>query len=174
MQGHGQPQPAAPRRQARRRERVVVLLALILVVALAWLAVPRCFPPRESAVRVVKQSWLRAVAQAADIYRSNTGSSPALDDLLAAGLIDERVREEFSRVEATGDEVLGSASLPLLVQTVPNRAVRAGEPWGGPGEKADHDIPPNRYILMPDWTVLAMDEPEFQRELSGRVRLVPF
>ncbi len=48
----------------------------------------------------------------------------------------------------------------------PHDGVKAGEPWGGEGQHAEHDVPPVAYVITADCTV---------RELvpADRARLIP-
>ncbi|MBM4107581.1 MAG: hypothetical protein FJ255_02015 [Phycisphaerae bacterium] len=116
---------------------------------------------------------LRSVAQAAAAYQHDAGRQPTLDDLLAAGAIDAEVQRDFALVTPAVDPSSVVEPLPLLVQAVPCRSVRKGEPWGGPGETSNQDYPACRFMLMPDWSVQAIDEPVYQRDYANRVRLVP-
>jgi len=129
--------------------------------------------PRQSSVRAEKHMLLRSVAQAAAAYQHDAGRQPTLDDLLAAGAIDAEVQRDFALVTPAVDPSSVVEPLPLLVQAVPCRSVRKGEPWGGPGETSNQDYPACRFMLMPDWSVQAIDEPVYQRDYANRVRLVP-
>lgn len=156
----------------RRRRRVLAVFATIacgLLVKLSMWATTM----RQSGVRASVHSRLQMVAQAAQIYQQDTGAAPTLDSLLAARLIDAAALREFSRGQSSKAGADPAAAVPILVQSVPCRAVRKGEAWGGPGETTDKDLPAKRFLLMSDWTVAALDEPDFQREWAGKLRLRP-
>ncbi len=160
--------PPIPRRR-RRAGRIVAVLIVVVVVALLW----RCAGARQSAVRLKTHNALRTVEQAAAVYQLRFNAPPTLDDLLSTRLLDGLPLDEFSRCEpevAAGEPPVVDA---WVVQTVPCRAVRKGEAWGGPGETTDRDIPPCRFVLMKDWTVRQIDEPDYQRDFAGRVKLTP-
>lgn len=165
------PAHPAPISSGHWRRRLIIIAGLIacvlVVVLLMWAR-----GTRQSAVRMTTHNRLRLVTQAAQIYQQDTGAAPTLDALLAAGLIDAASLREFSRVQPVAATSNGVVP-PILVQTVPCRAVRKGEAWGGPGDKLDNDLPAKRFLLMPDWTVAGMDEPDFQRDWAGKLQLSP-
>lgn len=168
------PEPTRPASATSRRRRRIALAVFAVItcgffVQLAMWATTM----RQSGVRAMVHSRLNMVAQAASIYQKDTGAAPTLDSLLAAGLIDAASLREFSRVQPAAGGADPAGVLPILVQTVPCRAVRKGEAWGGLGETTDTDLPAKRYLLMPDWTVAAMDEPEYQRDWAAKLRLSP-
>ncbi|MGE3107120.1 MAG: hypothetical protein AB7G11_08760 [Phycisphaerales bacterium] len=160
---------ASSRRWRRIALAVFAVIACGFFVQLAMWATTK----RQSGVRAIVHSRLHLVAQAASIYQQHKGVAPTLDGLLASGLIDPASLSEFSRVQPTTGGADPSKMVPILVQTVPCRAVRKGEAWGGPGETIDKDLPAKRFLLMPDWTVAGMDEPDFQREWAAKLWLSP-
>jgi hypothetical protein len=145
---------------------VVVLIAVVFRWATAI---------RQSGVRAKTQMVLQSVAQAAAAYQQEHAVVPTIDDLLNTKLLDPAALREFSRCAPIGPS--GGSGPPVLdawlVQTVPSRAVRKGEAWGGPGETIDNDLPACRFVLMRDWTVRQIDEPTFQQSYAQRVRLTP-
>ncbi len=166
-------QQHSPARNRRRRRALIVGGALIF--ALAGLFAYEWFTRvRQSAVRARVAAALRSVSQAAEAYERENGRPATLDDLIVANLIDVPALAEFSRCEPSTTTGEPAAPAAWLVQTIPCRAVRKGEPWGGPGEFLDRDLPPCRFLLMHDWRVEQFDEIDFQREFAGRVRLSPF
>lgn len=125
---------------------------------------------RQSGVRLHVYIQLRSIAQAAAVYEQTFNTPATLDTLLASTLLDRTALREFSRCQPL------TTPPPLdawLVQTTPCRAVRKGEAWGGPGETTAQDIPACRYVLMKDWTVQQIEEPDFQRDFAKHVRLTP-
>lgn len=162
----------APVRPSVARRRVWAIVSGIgLVVAIALLA-RWATTMRQSGVRLQVHAALHSVSQAAEMYRMDTGATPTLDDLQGAGLVDVASLRAFSRCEPATPG--GAPALDAwLVQTVPCRAVRKAEPWNGPGETIDHDLPACRFVLMKDWTVVQIDEPDFQRDYAERVTLTP-
>lgn len=154
-------------RRSRRSALIAGLAAVVIVVSVGILALGR----RQSAVRLERHTLLLSVAQGAKAHAEAHGTSPTIGDLLTHGAIDPSVARYFSIASPVpGNSPLG---LPLLVQSSPCRAVRKGEAWGGPGETIDRDLAACRYVLMPDWTVVPVDEPQFQRDIAPRVRLIP-
>ena len=142
-----------------------------LVLILGVLFVRWGMQTRQSAVRLGMQLRLRQVAQAAAAYQQQYSAAPTLHTLVASGWLDPDSLRDFSRCETSS--VHPGEPSPLLVQTVPCRAVRTGEPWGGPGETTDRDLPACRYVLMDDWSVREIEESDYQRDLAGRTRLLP-
>lgn len=155
-----------------RHRRATLIASLIAMMCfVVWLFINWATTTRQSAVRAQKHNMLRAVAQAAEVYRSENGGQVSLDQLVTSGLIEREVRREFAKAEIIGE---GNPSLvPIVVQKVPCREVRAGEAWGGLGEYSDRKLPARRYVLMSDWSVVGIDEPEYQEQWASRVRLVP-
>lgn len=163
--------PPTRKKPGRRRRWLlvgVIGLALIVLVARWATAV------RQSGVRLKTQVALLSVAQAAAAYQQQHAVAPRLDDLLTTGMLDLAILREFSRCAPVG---AGGSNAPVLdawlVQTVPSRAVRKGEAWGGPGETIDHDLPACRFVLMKDWTVRQIDEPDYQRDYAPHLQLTP-
>lgn len=164
---------AGSSRRPSSRHRWRVIAVVLVLTCLAVYFVPRWAEPRQSAVRMVKHSMLRSVAQAAEIYQQGFGSSPSIQDLLVAKLVVASVQREFSEAIPVDGASRPGDPWPLVVQTTPCRAVRRGEAWGGPGEAIDHDLPACRIMLMPDWTVRSVDEDVYQRDLARHLRLAP-
>ncbi len=101
----------------------------------------------------------------------DTGAAPSsLDAVLSSGFLSGQALKQLSRAVPIH---AGDTDLPLVVQTVPCRAVRKGERWGGIEERINHDLPACRFVLMPDWTVVQIDEPDYQRDIAPRINLVP-
>ncbi len=144
--------------------------ALATLVVVAVLALWLMFPMRQSVVRAQAHAQLEMIAQAARIYQSDTGVAPGLDDVLNSDHFASVQLKEYSRVSPISASDTG---LPLVVQTVPCRAVRKGERWGGIEERIEHDLPACRFVLMADWTVKQIDEPEYQRDIAPRLTLTP-
>lgn len=130
----------------------------------------RNIEPRQSAVRANMQSIAWSVTRAAEVYRRDKNTEPTVDDLLGSMLVSPDLLVKYSRAEIVGE----TGVVPLIVQTEPCRAVKRGESWGGIEETIDHDLPACRYVLMSDWAVVQIDEPEYQRVWASKVRLVPF
>lgn len=168
------PSPDAVARHGRSgRLRKLVVIGVIVSVA-AVLVVRSVSAPRQSAVRLVTEISLRHVTQAAEIYQQQHQASPKLDDLIASGLVDVLMLDEFSRCEQPGGVGgIGPAINAWLVQTFPCRAVRKGEAYGGPGETTDVDIPACRFVLMHDWSVVQIEEGVYQRDYAPHVVLKP-
>lgn len=160
--------------QARsRRKRVIWLFVGLVGCAVSGLFVRWAADTRQSAVRAGIHAQLQTIAQAVRIFQQDSGKTPTVDDLVAAEMIDAAVFREFSRVQLEAGAVDALAAAPVIVQTVPCRAVRKGEAWGGPGETIDKDLSACRFVLMPDWSVVQIDEPDFQRDWAGKLRLMP-
>lgn len=159
--------------QARSRKRIWAIVVGLLACSMAGLFFSWAGNTRQSAVRAKKHAQLLSVAQAARIYEQDSGRKPTVDALLAAGLLDIAVIRDFSRAQPIAETSTASVTTPLIVQTVPCRAVSKGEAWGGPGETIDKDLPACRFVLMPDWSVVPLDEPDFQRDWAGILRLDP-
>lgn len=148
-------------------------VAGLVVCGLGLLLARWATDTRQSAVRSLKHAQLQSIAQASRIYDQDSGTPATLDALLGAGLIVPEIRNEFSRaVPATSTSTVAGLA-PIVVQTIPCRAVCKGEAWGGPGETTDVDLPACRFVLMSDWSVAKIEESEFQREWAERLRLVP-
>lgn len=168
------PEALAPRdaERPRRVRRVAgwsvsaLLLLLLMTPCLLWIAQP----VRQSAVRAMVHGRLEAFRLAAEAIQHETGVAPTLDDVLNSPHFMGVALEQFSR--ATPIDTVDTG-LPLVVQTVPCRAVRKGERWGGLEETIEHDLPACRYVLMPDWTVVQIDELDYERDIAPRIRLVP-
>lgn len=165
------PQESSPDSGRIGSRRLWVLLGVAVLAAAGWTVWNPAWGARQSAVRAMTHANLRSIARAAEVYQQQFGTQPTLDDVLAKGLLDAERLDGFSRC----DPVPGGAAVldAWLVQTKPCRAVRKGEAWGGPGETIDRDLPACRYVLMRDWSVRQIDEPEFQSVAAPRVRLTP-
>lgn len=148
---------------------VAVLTALVIVVQVLG-------APRQSGVRAIARGKASLVAQAAKLYEQQHGSTPRVADLWAGGMIDPIVAEEFSPVgPAVGAPLAAEGGIsPVVVQVRPCRAVKKGEAWGGPGEVTEVARQACRYVLMSDWTVVEMEEAEYQRDWAGKVTLLPW
>jgi hypothetical protein len=162
-----------PRR--RRWKKAVRIAALVasaaaVLVVVAVLALWLMFPMRQSVVRAGAHAQLERIAQAARIYESDTGVKATLDHVLNSGHFVGVQLEAYSRASPISASDTG---LPLVVQTVPCRAVRKGESWGGIEQRIDHDLPACRFVLMADWTVKQIDEPDYQRDIAPRLTLTP-
>lgn len=162
------PNSATP---AKTHRRVALVVGGTLVLILGVLFVRWGMQTRQSAVRLGMELSLRQVAQAARAYQQQYNAAPTLDTLVESGWLDPLSLRGFSRCETPS--VQPGVPTLLLVQTVPCRAVRRGEPWGGPGETTDRDLPACRYVLMDDWSVHEIEESVYQRDLAGRTRLRP-
>lgn len=167
-------QVAAPQDagHARRVRRIIAwsLPALIILLLLTPYFLWTLQPVRQSAVRAMVHARIQSIEQAARQMQRDTGTAPTLDGVLKSGLLTGETLEQFSRAVPNG---AADTDLPLVVQTVPSRAVRKGETWGGIEETIDHDLPACRVVLMPDWTVVRIDEPDYQRDIAPRIRLLP-
>ncbi|MFA6044092.1 MAG: hypothetical protein WC718_03835 [Phycisphaerales bacterium] len=162
-----------PRRRLwKKAVRIAALMAsaAAMLVVMAMLALWLMFPMRQSVVRAGAHAQLERIAQAARIYESDTGVRATLEHVLNSGHFAGVQLEAYSRASPISESDTG---LPLVVQTVPCRAVRKGESWGGIEQTIDHDLPACRYVLMPDWTVVQMDEPDYQRDIAPRLTLTP-
>lgn len=148
-------------------------VAGLVVCGLGLLLARWATDTRQSAVRSFKHAQLQSIAQASRIYEQDCGTSATIDALLAGGLIDAGVIAEFSRAAPVSSSTTAPGLVPIVVQKIPCRAVSKGEAWGGPGETTDVDLPACRFVLMSDWSVAKIEEPEFQAEWAGRLRLVP-
>lgn len=162
------------RRLAALAAGVAVLTALVIVVQMLG-------APRQSAVRAIVRGKAGLVAQGAKIYAQEHGGTPRIVDLWSAGMIHPTVLQEFSAVELTGvaaGDAAGDGAkvgeVPLMVQVKPSRAVKKGEAWGGPGETTQIARPAVRCVLMSDWTVVEMDEAEYQSTWAAKVKLLPW
>jgi hypothetical protein len=158
-----------------RRRRVVRLVKWALAAAVVLLLLTPCLmwpfqPIRQSAVRARVHGEIDSIGRAALQYQRDTDSAPTLDGVLNSGMLAGVPLDKFSRVVPV---LAGDTGLPLVVQTVPCRAVRKGEMWGGIEERIEHDLPACRFVLMPDWTVVEMQEPDYQRTIAPRVTLKP-
>jgi hypothetical protein len=162
---------AAKKSPTGASRRVIAGVGGTVVLILAVLIVRWGTQARQSAVRLEMQVILRQVAQAARAYQQQFNAAPTLDTIVASGWLDSKSLRAFSRCEISPAQP-GAPSL-LLVQTVPCRAVRQGEAWGGPGEKTDRDLPACRYVLMDDWSVHEIEESDYQRAFAGTARLRP-
>lgn len=152
----------------RRMTRLLLPAVVALVVGVLFVRWATDMP--QSGVRLMRHSELHSVAQAAALYEQDFKTSPTLDDLLGAGLLHRPSLSKYSIAKAAPGQGAPDA---WLIQTVPCRPVKKGDAWGGPGDKIDHDLPACRYVLKRDWTVVQVDEPDYQRDLALRVRLVP-
>jgi hypothetical protein len=47
----------------------------------------------------------------------------------------------------------------------PHDGVKAGEPWGGEGRHADHDVPPVAYVITADCTVRELAPDDWARRI---------
>ncbi len=125
---------------------------------------------RQSVVRALVHGRLQSIGLTAQQIQRDTGAAPTLDAVLNSELFTGEGLEQFSRTVPIN---ASDTDLPLVVQTVPSRAVRKGERWGGIEERIEHDLPACRFVLMPDWTVVQIDEPDYQRDIAPRIKLVP-
>jgi len=160
------------RRLAALAAGVAVLTALVIVVQMLG-------APRQSAVRAIVRGQAAHVVTTAKIYEYDYKAAPRMTDLWTSGLLQPSVAEPFAPVEVAAGATAASpgvapAVVPLMVQVKPSRAVKKGEAWGGPGETTQIARPAVRCVLMSDWTVVEMDEAEYQREWAGKVALRPW
>ncbi|MBL8763627.1 MAG: hypothetical protein JNM07_05110 [Phycisphaerae bacterium] len=172
---HSEAEHAAPMRARLSGAARVRLVKWSLAAAFVLLLSTPCLmwvfqPIRQSAVRAHVHSKIDSIGRAALQMQRDTGAAPTLDGVLASGMLVGVPLEEFSRAVPVS---AGDPGLPLVVQTAPCRAVRKGERWGGIEETIDHDLPACRYVLMPDWGVVQMDEADYQRDIAPRITLRP-
>ena len=160
------------RRRWKKALRIAALVAsaAAVLVVVAVLALGLMFPMRQSVVRAQAHGQLERIAQAARIYKSDTGVSATLDDVLNSRHFAGVQLKAYSRASPISAWDTG---LPLVVQTVQCRAVRKGESWGSIEQRIDHDLPACRFVLMADWTVKQIDEPDYQRDIALRLTLSP-
>lgn len=158
-----------------RRPRKGPLLALIaLVIVGGAIQSYRWFTtPRASVDRMLIQTMLRGVAQAYMNYRATNGDWPSFEQLAARGELSRGQVEQFAAVVYKPGAKAETPRL-FVVQKQPCRAVAKGEPWGGPGEVTDRDLPPHRYALFDDMRVRGMPEDEFQAQHMPLIEIVVF
>ena len=161
--------PPSPRPRRTRR----IAIAALILLTLSFLFVRWATTMRQSGVRLHVHVQLRSIAQAAAVYEQQFNTPATLDTLLASNLLDRTTLREFSRCQSVTTPPPPPPLDAWLIQTTPCRAVRKGEAWGGPGETTDQDLPACRYVLMKDWTVQQIDEPDYQRDFAKHVRLTP-
>lgn len=136
------------------------LTAMSGVLALwAWLA-----RPQQSSVRLTSKLELKRLRTALDSYRDTFGGVPDnLEALASAGKSADLSR--FSEFQY----VAGLEGV-LAFQRKPFRRLAAGEPWGGRGQVARHDIPAARLVLLADGTIEFVEESEFKRKYLALLR----
>ncbi|MFO0837831.1 MAG: hypothetical protein U1D55_04845 [Phycisphaerae bacterium] len=147
-------------RRPRRRWWWLWTIGVVISVAVAvqsW----RSSEPRQSAVRAVIGGHVRSIAQALAIYRDEVGGVGTLAGLLQRGLVDSGTAAIVTPFEYRPQATPASPRV-LFMQTKPNRAVRKGEAWGGPGEFAGSDVPASRWVLFDDLSVVQLEENDFQ------------
>jgi len=150
-------------------------VALIIIVGLlAWAArvASNLTAVRASGVRAAHHAELRNIAQAMRLYHEENGRIGTMGDLIAAGHITPDQAASFASV------VYNTAGGPagprlLFVQRTPEPPVKQGDPWGGPGETADHDLPACRYVMFDDLTVSEVVEDEYQKTMAPQMTLRP-
>jgi len=64
--------------------------------------------------------------------------------------------------QADGFTYVGGNGGILAYQKVPCKAVKVGEPWGGPGNRATQDYPAVRATLFANGESRMVEEAEFQ------------
>ncbi|MCG3126773.1 MAG: hypothetical protein CHACPFDD_01628 [Phycisphaerae bacterium] len=149
-----------------------ILLGIGLLVAGGTCQSYRWFTtPRASTDRVMVRMSLRAIGQSFGVYRAEHGNWPTLGDLVRRGELYAEPARQFALVRYTS-EAKADERRVLVAQRAPCRAVRRGEPWGGPGETTDRDMPAARYVLYDDLRVDAMTEDEFQKQYGSRIELL--
>jgi hypothetical protein len=157
-----------------RRHRVWILfgIAAVLVFA-AWQGCRSLSATRASTDRTIAQATLRGVAQAVSSYQQQYHERPSSLALLVqhGDLSPKQVRD----VLAVGYRQTVRSRFPrlLAVQKEPCRAVKKGEPWGGPGEVAKRDWPAVRYCLFDDLRIEAVPEDQFEDEYAPLLKLFP-
>lgn len=163
--------PAAARRPYKRV--TWILLGVGVLMAGGALQSYRWFTtPRASTDRVMVRMSLRAIGQSFGMYRAERGAWPTLGDLVRRGELYAEPARQFALVRYAV-EPESTERRVLVSQRAACRAVRRGEPWGGPGEITDRDMPAARYVLYDDLRVDAMSEEEFQERYGSRVELMP-
>lgn len=143
-------------------KKTLVALVLLFWVPLTVMCIPAArwgTTIRQSALRTVYGSTMSSLGRSLRLYHEKFGAYPDdLATLARRGYFDSSL-SPFEIVYVGGD------SSVLAYQKEPCRAVKKGEPWGGPGERAEEDIPAARIIVLKDKNyAVFVDEPVFQRD----------
>jgi len=150
----------------RRRRVFTALLILIPAGALGLIGYRWIGTPRQSAVRLVIGASLKGIRTTIDVFASDNGRLPAsFDELIVAGLLTADHAKPFVYVGNTGGV--------LAYQKTPCRAVRAGEPWGGPGERTPVAIPAARFVLLDGQDPVLVNEVVFQQAYASLLSKTP-
>ncbi len=142
----------------------IVFLVVVLVIVTGGIFVYfRFTTPRQSSVRLTHALRLKELLIAVESYRNSYEKMP--DDLKAlesVGLIFDSSHFEKFRF-------LGGRGGIIAFQQHPFRRVKEGEPWGGHGEVAKHEIPAARLVLFADGSIKFVEESDFQRTYAWLV-----
>ena len=151
------------------------LILVIIVGLLAWVARVACNSTtvRASAVRAAHRAELQNIAQAMRLYQEQHGRIGTLGDLIAAGLITQNPSVSFAQIKFNVTSGPTSGPRLLFVQRTPEPPVKKGDPWGGPDETADRDMPACRYVMYDDLAVGEVTEDEFQKSMAAQITLLP-
>lgn len=166
------PDPLRPVRRGRASG-VSLFVILALVLAGGYQSYRWFTTPRASVDRQIVQTMLRGLAQSFHFYADAHGTFPTFEILSERGeLTPDQIRHLAPVIYKSNEPV--PESRILVVQKAPCRAVRKGEPWGGPGEVTNSDLPPKRYALFDDLRVRGMSESEFQTIYLPHIEILAY
>jgi hypothetical protein len=157
-------QPSAVR---RRRWWWVAAAVLFMIVSVVIYDYART--KRASAERALAAANLQAIATGFRVYRDAEGEWPTLAALLRTGALVSEQTKQFISVRddrADGPRV-------LVAQKHAARAIRKGERYGDPDQRATADMPAVRYLLFENLEVRAVREDDFQRDIVPHLHEAP-
>lgn len=114
--------------------------------------------------RLASIERLKNLKSALDAYRAAHGDWP--DTRLQATRDRRMAVGAFAGLGYRKPRPGDAPATPLLWRELPLDGVRAGEPWAGPDQPAERDMPAVGHLLTQQGEVLALEVPEFRRRLA--------